>query len=196
MKSKAITSSNTCDKELIDVSVSCDTSDVTEELNLYPYWMQMYIPETLSIPPQKPDVETINSINISVNIIRTEVIKTPRSYTKGAIPVAVPNLEGKLLSGRKLIIEGELCQKVEYTANLTDQPVHSAHFYVPFSSYIVVPETIEFTNDTAIPTILDSLDVNFEVNSCIEDVSICLINTRTFLKKVTLLLYAIPTQSN
>lgn len=196
MKSKAITSSNACDKELIDVSVSCDTSDVTEELNLYPYWMQMYIPETLSIPPQKPDIETINSINISVNIIRTEVIKTPRSYTKAATPVAVPNLEGKLLSGRKLIIEGELCQKVEYTANLTDQPVHSAHFYVPFSSYIVVPETIEFTNDTAIPTILDSLDVNFEVNSCIEDISISLINTRTFLKKVTLLLYAIPAQSN
>lgn len=196
MKSKAITSSNTCDKELIDVSGTCNSSDVTEELNLYPYWMQMYIPETLSIPPQKPDVETINAINISVNIIRTEVIKTPRSYTRAVPPVAIPNLEGKLLSGRKLIIEGELCQKVEYTANLIDQPVHSAHFFVPFSSYIVVPETIEFTNGTTTPTILDSLDVNFEVNSCIEDVSISLINTRTFLKKVTLLLYATPSQTN
>lgn len=195
MKAKITTSSTSCEQGIIDISNSCNTSDVTSDINTSPYWMQMYIPETLTIPPQKPDVETINALDISVNIIRKDVIKTPISYTNAIPPVAVPSLEGKLLTGRKLIIEGELCQKVEYTANLEDQPVHSAHFFVPFSAYIVVPKTISFDNGTATPTIVDSLNVNFDVNSCIEDVSVCLLDSRTFLKKVTLLLYAVPSQS-
>lgn len=37
----------------------------------------MYIPETLCVPPQKLDIEEINSVNINVNILRQKVVKTP-----------------------------------------------------------------------------------------------------------------------
>ena len=195
MKSKSISTSSTCDRELVDITGLCNPSDVTSVIKNNPYWIQMYVPETLSIPTQKPDVEGINSVNISVNIIRNEVIRTPKSYTTATPPVAVPSLEGKIITGRKLIIEGELCQKVEYTANYEEQPVHSAHFFVPFSAFIVVPETLTFDNADGTTTTLDSLDINYDVNACIEDASVCLIDQRTILKKVTLLLYAVPAQS-
>ena len=180
-------SSATNYNEAIDVTGLCNPSDVTETLNRYPYWMQMYLPETLCIPAQKPDAESLNSVNVSVNILRNEVIKTPSS-------TPLESLEGKILTGRKLIVEGQLCQLVEYTANDTEQSVHSAHFYVPFSAYIVVPETITFTlsDDTTIT--VDSLNVDFQVNACIEDLSVQLLNERTVLKRVTLLVYAVPSQ--
>lgn len=182
-----------CNCELIDISGLCNPSDVTGVISQYPYWIQMNIPETLTIPEQKPDVEQINSVNISVNIIRNEVVKVPVSPVD-ANGEFIPNLEGKVSTGRKLIIEGQLCQKVVYTANEPDQSVHSAHFYVPFSAYIVVPSEIEFTNGTTTTTI-DSLDVDFQVNACIEDVAIKMLDFRNILKQVTLLLYAVPNQS-
>ena len=187
------TNSNSCgcQTELIEITGLCNPADTTQVISLTPYWKQMYISESLQIPTQKPDVEQINSIDVSVNILRAEVIKTPRSYDDtGTVPVAQPNLEGRLLSGRTLIIEGQLCQKVVYTALETTQPLHSAHFYVPFSAFIVVPETITFGTVTE-----DSFNVNFDVNACIEDVTASVIDKRSILKQVTLMLYAVPTQS-
>lgn len=180
-----------CQTGLIEITGLCNPADTTQVISLTPYWKQMYISESLQIPEQKPDIEQINSIDVSVDIIRAEVIKTPRSYDDtGAVPVAMPNLEGRRLSGRKLIIEGQLCQKVVYTALETSQPLHSAHFYVPFSAFIIVPETVTFGT-----TVEDSFNVRFDVNTCVEDVSACVIDKRSILKQVTLMLYAVPTRS-
>ena len=196
---KCSTNTNSCNNncELVEILGLCNPSDVNQVINEYPYWKQMYLTETLVVPEEKPDIEVINSVDISVNIMRADVIRTPRTYTTvDGEPVPVPNLEGKILTGRKLIIEGVLCQQIEYTADETTQPVHSAHFYVPFSSFIVVPETIPFTDSQGNVTDVDSLDVVYEVNACVEDVSVKVINPRTILKQVTLLLYAVPTQAS
>ena len=182
-----------CRAELIDISGLCNPADVTDVISQYPYWLQMNVAETLAIPVLKPDAEQINSVNISVDIFRAEVIKVPVSPVD-ANGDYVPTLEGKVSTGRKLIIEGQLCQKVVYTANVLDQSVHSAHFYVPFSSYIVVPNEITFTNGTTTTTV-DSLNVEFQANACVEDVAVKLLDERTILKQVTLLLYAVPKQS-
>lgn len=185
-----------CDNSLIDISGLCDPTNTTDVIRDFPYWKQMYLSESLEIPPQKPIAEQINSIVVSVNILKQKVIATPRSYNdSGQAPIALPNLEGKLLTGRKLVIEGQLCQQIEYTASEASQPVHSAEFFVPFSSYIVIPETIELTVGGETVS-LDSMDVNFDVNACLEDVRICLVDERRILKQVTLLLYAVPLGAN
>lgn len=183
---------NTCPSGLVSVSGLCNPDNTTEVIRKYPYWKQMYLSESLEVPAEKPDIEQINSVTTSVNILRKEVIVTPRSYMmteQGS--VAAPNLEGKRLSGRKLIIEGQLCQMIEYTAALVSQPVHSAEFFVPFSSYIVVPEKI-IIRDGLQTREVDSLDVQFEVNACLEDVTVCAQDARRILKQVTLLLSAVP----
>lgn len=175
-----------CTNLVADLTGLCDPSDVTDVIKSTPYWKQMYVPEKVRVPEEKPDIESINSINVSVEILRKEVIVTPKS--------TAPNLEGKSLSGRKLIVEGVLTQVISYTALEPTQSVHTFHSYVPFSSYIVVPTEIDF-GTLANPDVIDSLFVNFEVNSCIEDISVSLNNTREVLKQVTLLLYAVPTRS-
>lgn len=174
-------SSNNLD--LVDITGICDPKDVTTVLNNNPYWMQMYVPETVVIPPLKPDMESINGVNVSVDIFRSEVVKTP---------ISASNLEGKSLTGRKIIIEGQLIQQVEYTANDLQQSVHSAHFYVPFSSYIVVPHFIAVTQSDGSTIQVDSINLQFQVSSCVEAISLEMQDERTILKRVTLLLYAIP----
>lgn len=171
-----------CQNSFLDITGLCDPQDASTVITRYPYWMEMYVPETLVIPPQKPDMEDLNSVNIAVNILKTKVVKTP-------IPDS-SNLEGKILTGRKLIVEGQLCQKIVYTANDDVQSVHSAHFYVPFSAYIVVPYSVTINGET-----LDSLDVDYQVNVCVEDLSVRQVDERTLSKNATLLLYAVPTQS-
>lgn len=185
-----------CEKDLVEVSGICDPQNTSEVISNYPYWKQMYISESLEIPEIKPDIEQVNSIVVSTNIIKSAVISTPRSYDDtGATPIAEPNLEGKILTGRKLIIEGQICQQIEYTANEETQPVHSVEFYVPFSSYIIVPLTVPIT--TANGTInVDTLNVKFDVNACIEDVTACASDERRILKQVTLLLSAVPVGMN
>lgn len=192
------TDTNNCiSNELIEIKGICNTKDVNSVIIEFPYWKQMYISETLLIPAQKPDVENIISVDISTSIINKHVITTPRTYDDTLpVPVPMPNLEGKVLTGRKLIIEGQICQKVVYTANEPDQPVHSAHFYVPFSSFIVVPKDIVFTDANGVEIVRDALDVNFDVNVCIEDAAVCVLDNRRILKQVTLMLSAVPTQLN
>lgn len=181
-----------CKRGIVDISGLCDPSDTTEVIRNYPYWKQMYISESLTIPLAKPEAEHVNAVTMTVSILRKKVIKTPRSYNdSGATPVPLPNLEGRLLTGRKLIVEGQLCQLVEYTATDAPQPVHSVEFYVPFSAYIVVPLNVTVGGNT-----VDSLIVDFDVDVCLEDVTACLLDERTILKQVTLLLSAVPVSVN
>lgn len=175
----------TCTNSLIDISGLCDIGDVADVISQNPYWIQMNVPEHLSIPEQKPDMEEINSITVSVDIFRKEVIVVPDSISS--------NLEGKYTTGRKLIIEGQLCQKVMYTAEEDVQSVHGAEFYVPFSAYIVLPALMY--NPTTKKFDIDPLDVEFQVNACIEDVVVKMMNEREILKQVTMLLYAVPNLS-
>lgn len=181
--------------DLIDISGLCISNNVNEIICKHPYWMQMNISKTLVIPEKKPDIEEINSLNISVDILRKKVVKTPFSQLN-INSSYIPNFEGKISTGRKLIIEGLLCIKVSYTAKDITQSIHSAHFYIPFSSYIIIPLTVDFlNNDNNIKAFVDSLNINYEIDSCIEDVSINLLNPRTISKQIIILLYAIPKQS-
>jgi spore morphogenesis protein SipL len=177
---------NRCiDYDDIEIKGLCNPDLIDFDLETYNYWTQISIPENLLVPPQKPDIEEINSININVQIIRKKVIVTPRS---GGIAVGTPvdNNEGKRLTGRKLIVEGLLCQTVTYTAAVEEQSLHSIQFAVPFSAFIVVPRRIDG---------VDTKDITFDINSCIEDVFIKDFCPRQIFKNVTLLLQAVPIPS-
>ena len=160
--------------DLVDISGLCDLKTINLSGTNNNFWTEISVPETLIIPEQKPDIEQILSVNIATNIMRTKVIPTPISQAN--------NIEGKALTGRKLIIEGELCQTVSYTAAVLDQKVHSTHFVVPFSAYIVIPRSIFG---------VDTLKLNFQVNVCIEDVFIREVSDRCIFKNVVLLLQAV-----
>lgn len=124
---------------------------------------QLTVQENLIIPSVKPDVEQIVRVIAEVLITHTRVIKTPISTSK----------EGQILTGWKLIVEGELAQKVEYVADEPTQSVHAAHFKVPFSTYVVLPQNFN-----------DCCTIN--VVPYIEDIYVQQIDKRTLFKNVVL----------
>lgn len=130
-------------------------------------WVELSIPEILEIPCKKPDAEEILSVASKVEIISQKIIETP----------AGTNKERFSITGKKLIVEGVLKQVIMYTAKNKEQSVHTSHFDIPFSAYIVLRNDIPFST-------------KYKVCACIEDIFICLLNEREFFKNVTLIIKA------
>ncbi len=131
-------------------------------------WKEFSVMENLSIPAQKLDIKRITSLNIAAEIVGFEVVKTP---------VTNKNFEGVISTGYKLIIKGKLVQFIEYIADKCDQSAHSAHFEVPFCTYIVLPDYYVPGN-------------SITVNSIVEDVFVEQTSKRSFFKNVTMFVYA------
>ncbi|MGL5416309.1 MAG: DUF7507 domain-containing protein [Clostridium sp.] len=143
---------------------SASSTDV--KLNISNF-KQISVDEYLRIPSQKPDMEAINNIEATVEFASSYVIKTPKNYSN----------EAQNLTGYKLIINGILDQVVEYTALVPEQTVHSAHYRVPFSTFIILPE--EFKE-------CDRIDIE----GIVEDIYYKEKNCREFFKNVTVLVVA------
>lgn len=131
------------------------------------YFKQLSVQENLTVPDAKPNIEQIVKVMAQVVITSTRVITTP----------VARSLEGQILTGWKLIVEGELQQKVEYVGDLPTQPVHAAEFDIPFSSFIVLPAG--FIQGTPVT-----------VTGYIEDIYAEQTGARTIFKNVTILLNA------
>lgn len=161
----------------VEIVGLCDCNQVCVGLNKCDLgqWTQISVPEILQLPCAKPDIETLDTILIDVKIKSAKVIRTPA----GECGCPVVNSEGLRLTGRKLVIDGILQQKIVYTAALCDQPVHFVHFSVPFSAYIIL------ACDTC-------LDQKFFIETCVEDVFALDFNCREIFKNVTLFIQAIP----
>lgn len=133
-------------------------------------WTQISVPQVMMLPDNKPDIEAINKIYNNIEISSTTIITTPCSD--------IPNVEGLYLTGKKLLIEGYICQTVVYTANVACQSLHPAHFKIPFSSYVIINSDADIELD------------QYCVISCIEDVYAQVLSPRMIFMNVTLFLLA------
>ncbi len=131
-------------------------------------WKEFSVMETLCIPVQKPDMKRITSLNIDAKITEFEVVRTP---------VTNANFEGVVSTGYKLIVKGKLIQFIEYVADSCEQSAHSAHFEVPFCTYIVLPDYYMPGN-------------SITVDAIVEDVYVEQTSKRCFFKNVTMFVYA------
>lgn len=146
-------------------------------------WVQFSVPEVVDIPIQKPDIESVTAVHSTIEIISKKVVKTPvvtgYMMTDGTVVpgVDISNSECTHLTGRKLIIEGLIKQKIIYTAISEGNPLHSAHFDIPFSVFIIVEE------DTP-------LSQSFKVTPYIEDIYTCRLSSRSVYKNTTIFIKA------
>lgn len=129
---------------------------------------QLSIEEKLVIPSVKPDMEDISSIEGTIEILKSHIIETP---------VLISN-EGQKLTGYKLIIYGKLSEVVEYTALDTEQTVHSAHYCIPFTTFIVLPDNY-------------CVGSPLEINGVVEHVYFNKLNPREIFSNATILIKAI-----
>lgn len=152
-----------------DVIGLCDVTSTPIGTN----WTEISVPTVVSIPKFKPNVEQIDKIFAKTNVISKRIIVTPEG-TK--------SVEGQTLTNRKLLIDGDICLTVVYTADEPTQSVHTAHFCIPFSAYIVIEKDA------------DLLD-NYCVTTCIEDVYAKIFNCRDLFVNITLFLNAEKTDN-
>lgn len=158
------------------------------------------------------------AVQTLVNAVLTAIINILNAVgvvncEEAYVIVLISNVEGTCLSGRKLIIEGVLKQKVIYTAEVAEQSVHSAHYEIPFSAFIIpyanfdglaYREGIEVYNpeNPTVPAVINGfiIGANQEINpnlceefiidSYIEDIFIYAMDPRTIFKNVTVFLRA------
>lgn len=146
-------------------------------------WTEFFLPEIVDIPDVKPNMEGIIEVRSCIEILSQRVVKTPAVVGYDAadgtfIPgYTIGNNECTNLTGRKLVIEGLLTQKVIYTAEVAEQSVHSAHFSIPFSTFIIIePNT--------------PLSQRFKVTPYIEDIYVCRLSERSVFKNTTIFIKA------
>lgn len=150
------------------VSNLIEYSGIADNLPVNPNaFKQLSVQETVHLPHAKPDIEQIVKVIAEVVITSTRVIITPQATS----------LEGQILTGYKLIVEGEMRQKIEYVADEPSQPVHAAHFNVPFSTFIVLPS--DFVLGTPLV-----------VTGYIEDIFAQQVSKRCIFKNITVLITA------
>ncbi len=148
-------------------------------------WVQFFVPKILDIPAQKPDIEGIVTVNSCVEVISQRVINTP-VVTGYTLPSGVfvsgdeiPNSECTHLTGKKLIIEGIIHQKVIYTALVDDQSLHSADFTIPFSTFIIIDANQPLTQ-------------KFVIYPYLEDVFACSMSERSIFSNNTIFIKTVP----
>jgi len=128
--------------------------------------IQHIVEEELLIPDAKPDVEQVNTVLIEATIKASRAIVTP--------------------VGLKIVVDGELNQKIIYTANDLVQSVHSAHFTEPFCTFIEVPLVLPVGLNVMEYLQLLGLTLDNVITSptkvLVEDVSVKLLDGRTIEK--------------
>lgn len=155
--------------------MSVETYGIAQELPQSPqYFTQISIPEILTIPEQKPDIEELVSVTVEPEIVASHLIDTP----------CVISYEGQLLSGKKLIVEVKLKEKITYIADEPTQSNHAAHFDQAVKSiFIVLPEELA---GTPIQTLLQQNMI--VVTPYIEDIFVMMRDKRTIFKNITMLI--------
>lgn len=133
-------------------------------------WTEISAPDILVLPTDKPDIETINKIYNKVEITSTYIINTPCANE--------PSTEGLQLTGKKLIIEGYICQNVIYTAAIDCQSVHPVNFRIPFCTYVIIDGDADIDLD------------QYCVLPCLEDVYAQVLSPRMIFMNATMFLLA------
>lgn len=147
-------------------SLSTLTSSVSIDLGISNF-KQLSLEEYLQVPSSKPALDKINSVSGEIEIIKYHVIPTSK----------VTSNEGQSLTGYKLIINALLKEVVDYTACESSQSVHSAHYHIPFSTFIILPENY-----------IDGSKI--DIDAVVEDIYYTEIDSRVFFSNSTILLNA------
>lgn len=144
-------------------------------LSATPTFSQVSVSEIVKIPEQKPDMEQLVSIVESIDILSTKLINTGIGTSA----------EGQILTGKKLIVEVLVKQKVTYVADEPTQSVHAAHFEKPYSIFVVLPETMG-----TVPAPVEELFLQdkLTVKPYIEDICGIMVDKRTAFKCTALFL--------
>lgn len=99
----------------------------------------------ICIPCQKPDIESIEELKVSVCTEKYKVIDT--------------------MLGSKLILNGVVKIKIIYTANNCEQSLHSAHWDIPFCDFVLLENMCTCDNQDELDLFVGLEDVCVNYNN-------------------------------
>lgn len=123
-------------------------------------YKQLAVQQELTIPETKPDIEKIVRISEEISINSSRIAKA----LKDAAGIS------KILTANKLIVEGDIVQKIEYIAEIPLKPVSIAYLNIPFNLSIALHENYD-------------LDTQVIARGYILDSSVELLSKRKILKR-------------
>lgn len=142
-------------------------------------WTEFYVEQIVDICYPKPDLQDIIEIYSVIDILSQRIIKTPivikydddfNAYTPEE---EISNAEGINLTGKKLMIDGIVKQKVVYSATEKDGEVHSVYINIPFSTFVMLESN-------------NSLSQIFKINAYIENTFVCKLSKRNIFDNITI----------
>ena len=151
----------------------CDIEKFSKKISKFKdkSWCQISISNNLIISDDKLSIKSVTKVFVTVQIISTKLISTPKSQQT--------NIEGMSLTGKLLLVEGEIIQRVLYISNNTSSDkINSFKTKIPFNTYIIVDKNSDINMD------------KYCVYSCIEYSSVRLINHKSLSQNSTLFLFA------
>lgn len=171
-------------------------------------WNEILIQETVKIPPNRPDINILDEVMVDVNINCIKIIETSKnlktetldgnliySLDKNNFPIPIADEKGFYLTGRKLLVDGVINQKVYYSANTLSQSVHSVNFRTPFSTYVILyPKFIDYKKGEIIKVDNALVDIyeEFIVDVYVEYINIYKVDNKNIYKNILLFLNARP----
>lgn len=155
---------------------------LTSPVNSYT-WTEFFSTEVVDLPDWYPYMDSILEVRSCIDISYQKVIETPmvKGYklTNGTSVSGdtIGNNECTNLTGKKLIIEGILTEKIIYTGEDTST-VHTVNYLTPFSTFIIVaPDT--------------TLAQEFIITPYIEDIFVSKLSANSIFKNTTIFIRAL-----
>ena len=109
---------------------SCIQSILPEKAK---YFKEEILCDTLAIPVQKPDMERILDLVAWAEVEDFKLIETEVGLSH----------EGQRLTGKKLVTEIRIKEKLTYVADEPTQSGHAAHYEKLKSIFVILPEMID-----------------------------------------------------
>lgn len=114
---------------------------------------QVYIKNDITLNENKADIDSISKIIAKAKILNTRIIKTPKGIS----------LDGYKLTGYKLLVEGSIYYKIQYTNSDKNQSLNLADVDTRFLAFVIMPEN--FTLGGNFSTSIFIEDINAEILS-------------------------------
>lgn len=108
---------------------------------------QFQIQDTFILPVENAGIKCILRVSHKININERYLIETSLATS----------VEHQNLTGKKVMVEGELIQKIEYVANDTTESVKAAHSIVPFSTFVVLEKDFDINSDIAVTPYIEDI---------------------------------------
>ena len=138
--------------------------DNPESLQLK-YFTQTVLKDIMAVSSLKPDIQQIIKVMADIKIESSRIITTPKGYSA----------DGQMLTGKKLIVDGFIDEKVEYMADEPSQSVHAAYFRPHFSTSIAIPDTVmqiinvfAYIEDASAEVLEDKRNISISISSLID----------------------------